>query len=152
MGPRQGRLGPNIIIYYIWVQPALIGSHLGRRPTLCRPKADQWGSGGEAPEISDLFGVRVHGGSLWAPHFFFLWPWGPFRTLRARSGPWGPFVPLGPVQTPGARAGPWGPFRPLGPVQVHEGPIRAHLSPFGPFAPYWGILSPLALPQKKQSL
>ena len=32
-----------------WAQPALKGTHGGRRPTLWRPKADAGGSGGEAP-------------------------------------------------------------------------------------------------------
>ena len=47
--PVRAGLGPNIIIYYIWAQPALTGTHGGRRPTLWRPKADAGGSGGEAP-------------------------------------------------------------------------------------------------------
>ena len=39
--------------------PAVTGTHGGRRPTLCRPKADAGGSGGEAPSKMGSFGVLL---------------------------------------------------------------------------------------------
>ena len=42
-----------------WAQPALTGTHGGRRPTFWRPKADAGGSGGEAPSKMGPFGALL---------------------------------------------------------------------------------------------
>ena len=47
-----------------WAQPALMGTHGGRRPTFWRPKADAGGSGGEAPSKMGPFGALL-GTPVW---------------------------------------------------------------------------------------
>ena len=47
-----------------WAQPALTGTHGGRRPTFWRPKADAGGSGGEAPSKMGPFGALL-GTPVW---------------------------------------------------------------------------------------
>ena len=59
MGPRQGRLGPNIIIYYIWAQSGPEGDPWRPKADFLEAEGRRWGVWGRSPQQNGAFGALL---------------------------------------------------------------------------------------------